>query len=572
MQITKQFGQETILEWYLNNANYGQLAFGIDEASWVYFGKPAREINLAEAALLAAAVDAPALNPIDTPQVAIERQGQVLNRMLAAEVISADEAFNANADPILVQTSAESTQIIAADFVHAAINSLSAALGESRIQRGGYQIITSLDLELQNQAACTLQIQLARVDGSLPPDTLGGIDCPGAGLLPSLTAAEILNTPDTAGGVVVIDSASGEVLALAGKADEPQPAGTILTPFIYLTSFTRGLNPASLVWDISASLPLSLSGTSNHDGEYHGPMSIRTALTQDYLVPALSVLQQIGPSNAWRTAQQSGMFSLAIPSAEEGYSPLIDQGRASLLEVTHAYSMFANQGTLAGHTLTVQDETMPPITVLTVTDHQGSLLIDNRVSQIRPVTTPQLAYLITDILSDEVARRASLGHPNPLEIGRIAASKLGQNLSGSSTWTIGYTPERVVGVWLGTSQTNGAEIQLARLVSAGVWHAVTKSATQEIPIVSFNQPVGIQHLTVCNPSGLLPTEYCPNTVTETFITGGAPLQTDNLYRPFTINNQTGRLATIYTPTEFLEEKVYLVVPPEAADWARAAGH
>jgi membrane peptidoglycan carboxypeptidase len=571
VQITKAYGRETILEWYLNNANYGQLAFGIDEAAWVYFGKSAQEINLAEAALLAAAIDAPALNPIDTPQLAIERQGKILNKMLANDLITEDQAFNANNDPILVQTTALPTQMQAPDFIEAAIDSLSAALGEERIQRGGYQITTSLDLDLQHQATCTLRVQLSRLEGSLPTDTLGGVDCAGASLLPRMNSSEVLNAPGNQGGVVVIDTASGEVLALVGEANTPQPAGTILTPFIYLTSFTRGLNPASLVWDIPASVPPSLEEFSNLDGEYHGPVRIRTALTQDYLVSALSVLQQVGPSNAWRTTQQSGIYSLEIPTVESSYSPLMDQGKISLLEVTHAYSMFANRGTLSGHTLTATDQTMPPTTVLTVTDYSGRTLIDNRVPQIRPVTTAQLAYLITDILSDEAARRESLGHPNPLEIGRTAAAKIGQTLSGTSTWTVGYTPQRVVGVWLGTPENDGVEAQLSPLVSAGIWHAVTKTASKDLPIQSFSEPVGIQHITVCEPSGLLPTEHCPTTVTETFITGSEPMQTDNLYRTFTINNQTGRLATIYTPAEFIEEKVYLVVPPEAAEWARQQG-
>jgi membrane peptidoglycan carboxypeptidase len=571
VQITKTYGQETILEWYLNNANYGQLAFGIDEAAWVYFGKAAQEIKLAEAALLAAAVDAPALNPIDTPQLAIERQGKILNTMLANDLISAEQALNANNDPILVQTTALPTQMQAPDFVDAALDSLAPALGEERIQRGGYQIITSLDLDLYNQITCTLQVQLSRLEGSLPPDTLGGINCSGAALLPTLNSNEILGSPGTQGGVVVIEAASGEVLALVGQANTPQPAGTILTPFIYLTSFTRGMNPASLVWDIPTSVPVSLEEYGNLDGEFHGPVRIRTALTQDYLVSALSVLQQVGPSNAWRTTQQSGVYSLEIPTAEASYSPLVDQGDISLLEVTHAYSMFANRGTLSGHTLTAADETMPPITVLTVTDYAGRTLIDNRVPQIRPVTTAQLAYLITDILSDEAARRESLGHPNPFEIGRTVAAKLGQTFAGTSTWTIGYTPQRVVGVWLGIPENDGAGTQLSPLVSSGVWHAVTKTASQNLPILGFSEPVGIRHITVCDPSGLLPTEHCPSTVSETFITGSEPVQPDNLYRTFTINSQTGRLATIYTPTEFLEEKVYLVVPPEASEWARQQG-
>ncbi|MEJ2759878.1 MAG: transglycosylase domain-containing protein, partial [Anaerolineales bacterium] len=182
-QITKQFGRETILEWYLNNADYGQLAFGVDEASRVYFGKSVREVSLAEAALLAAAVDAPALNPIDAPQIATERQGRILQSMLAQGFLTESEALAANQEPILLQTSALPLTEIAPDFTEQALKTLYTEIGQTRVERGGYQVRTSVDLEVQQQATCTLEVQLARLDGSLPLDSLGNRSCQAAGLL-----------------------------------------------------------------------------------------------------------------------------------------------------------------------------------------------------------------------------------------------------------------------------------------------------------------------------------------------------------------------------------------------------
>lgn len=570
-QITKTYGREKILEWYLNNADYGQLAFGIDEAAWVYFGKPADELSLAEAAILAAAVDAPALNPIDAPQIATERQGAILQAMLQLGFLNGEQALQANAEPILLQTSALPLPMQAPDFTSLALKTLYSEIGEQRVQRGGLEVITTLDLELQSQAACTLEIQLSRLNGTLPSDTLGNRNCPSATLLPGLNREQIISDIEAKAGVVILSPETGQVLASVGETHSPHQAGTMLAPFIYLTAFTRGLEPASLVWDIPSSLPSGLEGYGNQDNTYHGPMRIRTAAAFDYLVPLLSTLRQIGSTNAWRTAMQSGLYSLEIPQEEESYSPLLENGYLPLIELTHAYSLFANQGSLAGAE-TSTGEGIYPILILEVLDGTG-ITWPVQKPDIRVVTTPQLAYLVTDMLGDEEARRESLGHPNAFDIARPVAGKLGTGFTESSTWTIGYTPDLVIGVWMGLAPDNGPveETRLSPKISAGAWHALMKTAHQSLEYRDWSEPIGIVHQVICVPSGMLPTEECPKTASEVFITGSEPRQPDNLYRTFMINTQTGRLATIYTPTEFLEEKVYLVVPPEAHEWAVSAG-
>jgi membrane carboxypeptidase/penicillin-binding protein PbpC len=189
------------------------------------------------------------------------------------------------------------------------------------------------------------------------------------------------------------------------------------------------------------------------------------------------------------------------------------------------------------------------------------------------VTTPQLAYLVNDMLSDETARRESLGYPNAFEIGRPVAAKQGRGLTESSIWTIGYTPDRLVGVWVGLAGDAPItpEVDLSYSAANGIWHALMKTTTQDLALKDWDEPIGIVQRVVCNPSGLLPTDDCPETVNEVFITGNEPLQSDNLYRSFVINTQTNRLATIYTPEELLEERVYLVIPPEAETWAAQEG-
>ncbi|MEJ2757695.1 MAG: hypothetical protein P8046_04355, partial [Anaerolineales bacterium] len=265
----------------------------------------------------------------------------------------------------------------------------------------------------------------------------------------------------------------------------------------------------------------------------------------------------IGAANAWRASVQSGLDSLAQASTEDDYTPLIESGQVSLLELTHAFGMFANQGSLIGATAS-NDGSFDPIVILEVLDDSGQVWTVQQPEN-RVVTTPQLAYLVTNMLSDEAAWQETLGNPNPFQISRPAAAKMGRGLTQASTWTAGYTPDTVVGVWTGLPATNdgGEAGTLDPVVSAGIWNALMKSIHQDVELASFTEPIGITHQVVCDPSGLLPTEECPDTVNEVFITGNEPLFADNLYRTFLINTQTGRLATIYTPTEFLEEKVYL---------------
>ena len=186
--------------------------------------------------------------------------------------------------------------------------------------------------------------------------------------------------------------------------------------------------------------------------------------------------------------------------------------------------------------------------------------------------TQQLAYLITNILSDEAARWPSLGHPNPLEIGRPVAAKVGGTVDQMDTWTIGYTPQTVVGVWAGNGNSDSLEDGVVpSKVSAALWHAITQFATQDMPPSSWEIPPGINFVDVCDPSGQLPTRHCPIVVSEVFLNGNEPTQFDSLYQSFQINRETELLATVFTPPELIDERVYMLIPPAASGWAATAG-
>ncbi len=571
-QITEQFGKEKVLEWYLNSADFGQLAFGIDEAAWVYFGKSALDLTLAESAMLAAVVEAPALNPIDAPEVAIERQGKVLQFLLNQGLIDINQATEANQIPIQIQKKAEVDATIAPEYLDILLDQLFEKFGKDRVYRGGLKVISTLDYQLQKEVNCSIETQLGRLKGTLNLDQIVE-NCESARLLPRLGREQISENSSLDASVVVLDSTTGQILALTGDVKDSNPPGTILTPFIYMTAFTRGMSPATLLWDIPNNFPPLIESSNLSEIDFQGPASLRTALANDYIAPAMQTLTQIGPANAWRTAQQSGIKNMILPSNEDTYRMILDQGRINLLELTHAYSMLSNQGTLAGQIPINSSSDSPGVNaILQVNDNDGRVLFDQKIPATQGIVTNQVAYLITDILSDDLARQSSLGHPNPLETGRPSASKIGHTIDNNNAWTVGYSPQRVVGVWLGTPDSSLETPGIApSIAAAGLWNAIIKATYSGLPFENWVEPPGLNNITVCDPSGLLPTEECLKLVTELFISGSEPLQQDNLYKSILINTQTERLATVYSPSEFVEERVYMFPPPNAVEWARTSG-
>jgi membrane carboxypeptidase/penicillin-binding protein len=364
-------------------------------------------------------------------------------------------------------------------------------------------------------------------------------------VLSSLPPGTVLAEPSAS--VMVTDPGSGQILATVGetlRGDETanltsHDPGSLMEPFIYLTAFTRGMSPASLVWDIP-----STSTAQNPDGKFHGPIRARVALANDYLVPATAIADQMGSDAIHRTESSFGL----------------DGNTFTLQDMASAYGIFAEQGVRYGQP--------GLITVVRVEGLDHSVWLNQSNPQAQPVTTPQLAYLINNILSDETARWPGLGHPNLSEIGQIAAMKYGQTADGRDLWTIGYTPARLVAVWTATHSSDSP--RLSPQLSIGLWSALMQTASQSLPPQGWSTPAGITTMNVCDPSGLLPTKDCPSIVSEVFLNGNEPVQSDNLYRTFAINRETGYLATVFTPRQLIEDKVFMMILPKAQSWAKSA--
>jgi hypothetical protein len=176
-----------------------------------------------------------------------------------------------------------------------------------------------------------------------------------------------------------------------------------------------------------------------------------------------------------------------------------------------------------------------------------------------------------DILADDAARWPAFGRANSLEIDRPAAVTVGADRAGGNSWAFGFTPSRLVGVWMGNTDGRPAQSADALNGAAPVWNAVMRYAHATLPRESWPRPPEVAQLDVCDPSGMLPTVYCPTVVRELFLQGTEPTHYDTLYQPYRINRETGKLATLFTPAKMVEERVFLVPPPEAADWAEQAG-
>ncbi len=577
-QLVSTYGREQVLEWYLNSASYGHLAYGAESAAQLYLGKPSSQLSLPEAALIAPLADAPTLNPLDSPKAALERQKEALGKLRAAGVISEQEYQADLQAPLRLREAAEQPPEIAPAFNRMVLEQLAARYGRKRVEMGGLKIITSLDYDLQLQLTCAAQSQIARLEGqagavaSLP----GGRACETAALLPELSAGDATLPDKLVVSGVMLDLENAQVLALLGDSTPKsegsslnghQP-GSLLSPFVALAGYARGLSPASLVWDIPSSLPSSLADQPNPDGKFHGPLRLRMALANDYLAPLTQLLGQIGAPNVWRLAEPLG---LSLESGEERPEELLySGGYVSPLDVAQAYSAFARLGEQVGEPRGA-DSRLKPVLLLQVEDQTGKLWLQSGAPQRQPVLSGQLAYLVHDVLADETARWPSLGYPNPLEIGRPAGAKIGQAAGGSEMWTAGYTSQRLAVVWLGSRSGGQPSPQLKPAMAAGIWHAIMTYATRDLPATGWKTPAGISRLLVCDPSGKLPTADCPVTLEEVFADGNQPAEYDSLYRVLAVNRETGKLATVFTPLEIVEERTYLVVPPEAQSWALAAG-
>ncbi len=596
MELTRLYEKEEILEWYINTNLYANLAYGIDAAARVYFGKSVGELTLSEAATLIAIPQYPLLNPFNAPEDALKRKIIILQRMVEEGCITSAEAKVAEAEPWKLAQSNKRFDIQAPHFSMYVRRQLESMFPPELVAGGGLRVYTTLDLNLNNQSQCTVQAYLRILKGEDPavviPEVVAA-GCEAAQYIPDVPASRIgkdFNIKNSA--VVIIRPTTGEILALVGSADYwndeidgkfnvaadglRQP-GSSFKPFTYVTFLAQGHNAAYMFLDVRQAFDQGAGMApyvpENYTRTYNGPVSMRSALARSLNIPAVEAMSIAGIDNVLRTAHRMGITTLDKSLQHYGLSLTLGGGEVKLIDMVYAFTIFANNGLLFGQPVP-ESELRPnfrelnPVAILRVEDRNGKVLYEYSQPESRQVLDPRLAYLMTNILSDRQSRIATFGTPNALELAndRPAGGKTGTTNNFTDNWAVGFTPQIAIGVWQGNKDGEDYMINTDGIRGAAyIWHAMIEYALKDEPIVPFTRPEGLVEVTVCSVSGLKPNGHCP-TRNELMIPGTEPTEADNIHQVFMVNRETGKLATIYTPPELMEERVYMVLPPEAQDW------
>lgn len=559
-QLIKKFGKAQVLEWFINSLSFGKSTFGIDSAARLYFFKTAGELNLGEAALLVSTSLSPALNPLDAPVAAQENQKKILSQLLKDGLISEADFSTASGFTLKTASNPNPETGIANAFSAMVIEDLKELYGIQRVELGGMSVITTLDYRIQETLQCTLSSQINRYSGLTGENT----ECDAERFLPVVFTNESTNRNLIASGVV-LDPRSGEVLALVGDRDSLgesalitlKQGGSILTPLIAANAFSRGFSPASQVWDLPANetaeiLPLE---------EYHGPIRFRTAMANDYLAGVSDLLNQIDFKIIESSAADFGLknFEKNVKNSD-----FLHAGKnVTVLDVADFYQTFATMGQRNG-VKNPFSEAIEPKVIRDLSTSDGVIRKNFSVESLS-LLSPQLAFLTHDVLSDPLERRESLGFPNLLEIGRPSGAKFGYAENQDEIWTAGYTPQYVSVIWSGSS--GGEKAKLDPEITGGVWYAMMQWLHQNTSSQSWQMPTGLTEVKVCDLSGMLPTQDCPTVVEELFIDGNQPVTFDTLFKRIKINRESEKLATVFTPQGVVEDKVFMILPAEAWDWA-----
>jgi penicillin-binding protein 1C len=581
LEISRLYSKDQILEWYLNTNYYGNWAIGVEAAAQVYFGKHAQELSLAESAMLAPIVQYPAMNPIDNPDEAKKRQNIALGRLVDEGYITQTEADAAYAEQLEVYTSMlKRYDIIAPHFAMYVRKQLEDRFGTNLLYRGGLRVYTSVDLDVNRIAEEEARNQVAKLQEE---------------------GKEVSNAA-----VVVLRAGTGEILAMVGSIDywneeidgnvnvavAPRQPGSSFKPFSYVTAFHQGYTAAQLVMDVHSCFddyPNPPYCPEDYDRKYHGPQSFRTALARSYNIPAVKVLDRVGVGNVIRTAHAVGINTLNQDLDYYGLSLTLGGGEVWLLDMAYAFGVFANGGTMMGEPTRNPRpgfRQLDPVAILRVEDAQGQTLWEYTRPEARTVVladgrelSQEEAYLLTNVLSDNNARAAAFGSNSALRLSRPAAAKTGTTTDFKDVWTVGYTPQVVTGVWVGNNDNTPMEGVSSSRGAGPIWHNVMERIYEEghaqrvlgEVVEKFPRPAGLTTLEVCAVSGLLPNEHCPDKTKALFIEGTEPTEYCNVHRVERVNRETGKLATVCTPPELVEDRVYEVYPPEAADWVRTQG-
>lgn len=548
VQIERRYSKDEILQMYLNEAPYGGTAWGVETAADTYFGKSVGDLTLVESAVLAGFPQRPsAYSPYGSdPKAYIARTKQVLHRMREDGNITKGQEEEAVKQLPDVKFIGKGAGFKAPHFVMFVKNLLEERYGTSLVEQGGLKVTTTLDWNLQEKAQTIVSEEIAKTE-----------------------TLHITN-----GASVVIDPTSGYILAMVGSKDfnakdydgqynvavaHRQP-GSAIKPVNYVTALHKGYTASTLLMDTPTEFP---GGANNppykpedYDGKFRGPVQVRLALANSLNVPAVKMLALGGIKEMLKTAYNMGLTTLEPTNANLnrfGLSLTLGGGEVRLLDLTSAYGAFANGGFR-----------FEPVAILKVEDAKGRVIDEYKPSQGRKVLDGGEAFIISSILSDNGARSEIFGPNSALNIpGRTVAAKTGTTNDMRDNWTVGWTPQVAVGVWVGNNDNSPIK-RLASGISgaAPIWRRIMLEALRGKPDVAFTMPDNVVTAQVDTLSGYGAHDgYASRT--EYFIKGTEPTGDDPVHKKLKVCKSEGRLAT---PSQVAagdyEEREYFVFKEE----------
>ncbi|HUC94898.1 MAG TPA: PBP1A family penicillin-binding protein [Candidatus Saccharimonadales bacterium] len=502
MEVETTYTKDKILEMYLNEVSYGGTAYGIEEASESYFGKNVEDLDLAEAALLAGLPKSPtSYSPFGSnPDLAIQRQKEVLHLMVVNKFITQSQEQAAENEKLNFVS--DKTPIKSPHFVMYIRQLLVDKYGEDMVEKGGLEVTTSLDLSIQETAEQVVQSEVAK---------LGGL--------------HVGN-----GAALVVNPQTGEILAMVGSKNYFDAAydgqvnvttslrqpGSSIKVVNYAYALSNGYTPATIIDD--SPITYVTAGTTpyspvNYDGQFRGPIPLRSALAQSRNIPAVKVLASYGVAKMITEGQKMGITTWTDPS-DYGLSLTLGGGAVTALDLSRVYSTVANYGK--------RPDLLP---ILEVKDYKGKVLEKNSPT-VNQEIDPRVAFLLTDILKDNNARAPEFGSYSYLVIKDHpeVAVKTGTSNDLRDNWTVGYNQNYLVLTWVGNNDNSPMSHVASGVTGASpIWNKIMSAILNNEPSIDWKVPDGVSKINICSITGTLPCDSCP-TKQEWFLDETRPVK------------------------------------------------
>lgn len=537
MRLEKQYTKDEILQMYLNEIPYGGEVYGIQAAAKTYLGKDAKDLTVAEAALLAGLPQSPSrYSPFLNPQAALGRQQYVLYLMNKSGFIDQDTQLVAKNQQIAFAS--PQVTINAPWFTLWVKDQLEQQYGKRMVEEGGLRVTTTLDMKMQVTAEEEVRQQLDRL-------AAGHANASQASLLS-------------------LDPKTGQILAMVGSRDyfdneyDGQVNGTLayrqpgssIKPFVYLTGLTTGkfttasvLNSTPTAFFVGAGQPMYKPNES--DGKHWGPILFRDALANSRNVPAVQVMSAIGLNSMINTTTLAGIPTYAEHPGSYGLSLALGGGETRMIDIATGFMTLANNGSYH-----------PTSAILKIETAQGKLIYQAPSVENEQHFDPRQAYIITNILSDNIARQKLFGANNQLQIGRPAAVKTGTTDNNKDAWTIGFTPNLLTAVWVGNFDGAPMNGIMGSTGATPIWNHFMKRSLEAMPVEYFTRPSGLVEKAITS-SGQLACGDAPSYRVELFVAGTEPTNCLPFHLPEGEENPSTQVAgtQIWRNYQYLEQRL-----------------